>query len=295
MKHILPILTAALALTATTAFAATTYTEAEFLDKEQNQYTKKYEYAYNVTPVDNVYDYGSYKVIRPTATKLKIYAVKDIDVYIYDFISDVQAPNNIDSIPLDEGTALKDRKVNLIGYRTYTGKTDDVVMNSDTDVAVEGSSGYKGEVHSLGTPTDSETIKRTYEGSDAVPYDIVRNTYYLGKFEAGNEYEIFLSAEGAPVADGVWSNTGYEANYQLSVDKLMAAYLNGDFGAFDEFNSKKYMPLVGLNGAAFGLYTVNANNTVFGHPLPGGVQIALIAGLFGLGFWYIRRRKSAVA
>ena len=32
-----------------------------------------------------------------------------------------------------------------------------------------------------------------------------------------------------------------------------------------------------------------------GSPLPGGVQIALIAGLFGLGFWYIRRRKAAVA
>ena len=29
-----------------------------------------------------------------------------------------------------------------------------------------------------------------------------------------------------------------------------------------------------------------------GSPLPGGLQMALIAGLFGLGFWYVRRRKA---
>lgn len=32
-----------------------------------------------------------------------------------------------------------------------------------------------------------------------------------------------------------------------------------------------------------------------GQPLPGGVQVALIAGLFGLGFWYVRRRKAVTA
>ena len=29
-----------------------------------------------------------------------------------------------------------------------------------------------------------------------------------------------------------------------------------------------------------------------GAPLPGGVSIALVAGLFGLGLWYVRRRKA---
>ena len=36
-------------------------------------------------------------------------------------------------------------------------------------------------------------------------------------------------------------------------------------------------------------------NGAAGSPLPGGLQMALIAGLFGLGFWYVRRRKTSVA
>ena len=41
------------------------------------------------------------------------------------------------------------------------------------------------------------------------------------------------------------------------------------------------------NRVAFGFYGV-----AVGSPLPGGLQIALIAGLFGLGFCYVRRRKA---
>ena len=41
----------------------------------------------------------------------------------------------------------------------------------------------------------------------------------------------------------------------------------------------------------FGLYGV-ATGEVVGGPLPGGLQTILIAGLFGLGFCYIRRRKA---
>jgi hypothetical protein len=45
---------------------------------------------------------------------------------------------------------------------------------------------------------------------------------------------------------------------------------------------------------AFGLMGVATGNYVPGGPLPGGLQMALIAGLFGLGFCYIRRRKAIV-
>lgn len=46
---------------------------------------------------------------------------------------------------------------------------------------------------------------------------------------------------------------------------------------------------LGTTGTAvqFGFYGVTA-----GSPLPGGLQSALIAGLFGLGFFYVRRRKA---
>jgi hypothetical protein len=65
---------------------------------------------------------------------------------------------------------------------------------------------------------------------------------------------------------------------------------------------------VATAAVAFGIYAVasgiapdggsgsgNINGGgAFGQPLPGGVQLALIAGLFGLGFCYIRRRKVIV-
>ena len=42
-------------------------------------------------------------------------------------------------------------------------------------------------------------------------------------------------------------------------------------------------------------YTPGTSGTVSGSPLPGGLQIAIIAGLFGLGFYYVRRRKAMAA
>ena len=57
---------------------------------------------------------------------------------------------------------------------------------------------------------------------------------------------------------------------------------------------------------AFGIYAVSSGipadiidgsgtgHGTVGGPLPGGLQMALIAGLFGLGFYYVRRRKAIV-
>lgn len=85
---------------------------------------------------------------------------------------------------------------------------------------------------------------------------------------------------------------------------------NADYHDYTKFDSdktlasKKAMPLSHLtpfefiNNAIsegttvqFGIYGV----TAAGSPLPGGLQVTLIAGLFGLGFWYVRRRKITVA
>ena len=91
----------------------------------------------------------------------------------------------------------------------------------------------------------------------------------------------------------------------------MWAYKNGSYssamyGYNPEFNPDKQvkddesanaMPLASLDPigggrATFGLYATPSGT--FGSPLPGGLPIALIAGLFGLGFWYVRRRKATV-
>ena len=112
---------------------------------------------------------------------------------------------------------------------------------------------------------------------------------------------------------GGFSDGGYAVGSTETDKMLYAYYFNEalskpnddyhDYTAFDKTGitaaAKKAMPLSQLiptNGfaVAFGIYGRATGEAVHGGPLPGGVQIALIAGLFGLGFCYIRRRKVIV-
>ena len=173
--------------------------------------------------------------------------------------------------------------VQQVGYRETS-----VVTDPDTGAKTVVTSNET--IHALGDPTDSEVVKRYYQGQNPQPYEIVRNSYYLGKFEAGKDYEIFLRTEDS----GLWSNADWAGRYLVATDKLMAAYLAESFGPITDSNiytlSQAYMPLAQVNGISFGMQSV-----AVGSPLPGGLPIALIAGLFGLGFWYFRRRKASVA
>ena len=126
----------------------------------------------------------------------------------------------------------------------------------------------------------------------------------------------------APIApEGAFGDGGYRVN--LETDEMLNGYyfqdeelaehdlkgFNGDNDA-RALASSKAMPLSALDPTAgnrvyFGIIASTGGNSgnngngngngAFGQPLPGGLQIALIAGLFGLGFWYVRRRKSTVA
>ena len=141
------------------------------------------------------------------------------------------------------------------------------------------------------------------------------------------------SVTNAPVgADGGFGDGGYRLD-PVQTDKMLNGYYFQDdqltargmgelaFGEGEdaerarEATSSLAMPLSTLapsaeNGVYFGIIAkvngviYNGNNGnggggngggTFGSPLPGGLSIALIAGLFGLGFWYIRRRKAHVA
>ncbi len=127
-------------------------------------------------------------------------------------------------------------------------------------------------------------------------------------------------------AEGAFGDGGYRVNlqtdemlhdYYFQNEQLESHGLNGFTGDNAEANrtaaSSKAMPLsaldpsgsrvyfgiiastAGINGNGNGNGDGNGNGNGMGTPLPGGLQIALIAGLFGLGFWYIRRRKSSIA
>ena len=278
MKHILPILTVALVGAATTAFAGTTttYTEETFL--ADSHYTEKYDKLLDTTSTsinkNGTYNFGSYVVTFQGYSQLKIHANEDINLYVYDYVDGVG--NRINDSAL-KGAAPN--PVTQIGYREI----------DSTGAGVASTEKFRG----LGTPADSEVVQRNYLGPDAEPYDVVRNSYYLGEFKAGRDYELYVSY-AADGSDGQWSYTDGAGGYNIQKDALMQAYLSNSFTSFAPNAAalaQEYTALVQVNNKSFGLRTGPA----FGSPLPGGNAIYVIAGLFALGFIIARRRKAIAA
>ena len=136
---------------------------------------------------------------------------------------------------------------------------------------------------------------------------VSRHGYYLGEFTAGDEIQVYLKAvevdaNGNVIADSEMSTTSnsltgqHNSNFDVKTDLLNKALLDASttdnklqVGSLYLKNQLNFGILGALDD---GTYVYGTSKDVSGSPLPGGVQIALIAGLFGLGFWYIRRRKA---
>ena len=271
MKHLLALLTVVLAGAAMTASAGTTYTEATFL---ADNYTEKFDKLLDTTSTagdrNGSYNFGSYVVTFEGWSKLKIHANENINMYVYDVVDNVGSGTNVSAL---KGTAPN--PVQQIGYREL-----------GTDNAT---------IHPLGDPTDSEVINRKY--ADDKPYEVVRNSYYLGEFEAGKDYELYVSYN-ADGSGGKWSYADWAGSYNAQVDAMMSVYLSQNFNNAYIVQAGQYAALAQVNNKSFGLRTgpgPAVGGGTFGSPLPGGLQIAIIAGLFGLGFWYVRRRKAIAA
>ncbi len=271
MKHILPILTLALVGAATTAFAGTPYTEATFF---ADNYTEKFDKLLDTTSTagdrNGSYNFGSYVVTFEGWSKLKIHANEKINLYVYDVVDNVGSGNNVSAL---KGSAPN--PVQQIGYREL-GTTDNAT------------------IHALGNPTDSEVLQRYYEGENPKSYEVVRNSYYLGEFEAGKDYELYVSYN-ADGSGGKWSYADWGGGYNAQTDAMMSFYLS-----HNNINAQasQYAALAQVNGKSFGLRTgpgpAVGGGTV-GSPLPGGNAIYVIAGLFALGFIVARRRKEIAA
>ena len=169
----------------------------------------------------------------------------------------------------------------------------------------------------LGTFNDGDVIEvymKDLEGGEAFSYSGI------------NEID---STTNAPVgAGGAFGDGGYRVS--LETDEMLNGYYFQDenlepayrgFGEGEAADaarasaSAKAMPLSALDPSGSRVYfgiiakvdgvivgggngngSGNGNgNGAAGSPLPDGLPIALVAGLFGLGFWYIRRRKASVA
>ena len=119
-----------------------------------------------------------------------------------------------------------------------------------------------------------------------------------------------LFAKTHSASDAVKQNIFVEPVEGLSDDFMRGVDISSLYEI--EQNGGKYYNAQGKEDDLFNILKENGVNWVrlrvwnnpvdgggsddtMGQPLPGGLQIALIAGLFGLGFWYVRRRKATVA
>ena len=187
--------------------------------------------------------------------------------------------------------------------KTYLDENNEIVDDSYTVTRYQ---------YSLGTFNDGDVIElymKDLNGGEAYSYSGI------------NEIDPTTSA---PVgAEGGFGDGGYRVN--LQTDAMLNGYYYLDENLQPEYRgfgdnedaralaSSKSMPLSALDPSGSRVYFgIIASTGVIGggnggggnggdgdegggqgggQPLPGGLPIALIAGLFGLGFWYVRRRK----
>ncbi|MBR4717694.1 MAG: hypothetical protein IKP09_06510 [Lentisphaeria bacterium] len=301
MKHILPILTAALALTAMTSSAIDYYSDYILkADESGNVFYAPYNHNINIqTKVDN---YENYSVIRTnlpdqgfghdTTYRVQITGEK-VDFYLTDYIDSIGS--NYDD------NALTTKGIKQIGYRYLESndsskKGTEVINNLKVDSSTTETYLFSQDKENNYQPAIFDESNPDRYNTD-YKYNVVRNHYYLGTFSEGDVIEIYMSREED--GNGVWSTStlytgGYGEGVTDATDQL-AQYQNGG----NSEAGRKAMPLASLTPAGgsrvfFGFQASGAATAV-GSPLPGGLQIALIAGLFGLGFYFVRRRKATVA
>ena len=270
MKHILPILTAALLGVAAPVFAETFYFDG---------------FSVETTPYTNANGEGEGEGSYYTITK-KGSGSLFITNFFHEGLNDGLSGQ-------DEILTNPSYGITHYGYIDSNGKSREYTLGDAriTD-QFEGYS-YSGWVEDPNHPNGGAM------GTTVVP----RDGYFLGNFADGAEIQVYLERKDANGNVIAWtaSNTPQESNG--------VAYVSRWGGRVDAANNSMavgqlFFPKQGEPEMNFGIIASTTRDIPgitdvaggpVGSPLPGGVQIALIAGLFGLGFWYIRRRKSVVA
>ena len=278
MKHILPILTAALLGVAAPVFA-------DFNFEVQWQPYKNTQGIYDGTA-------GKYFIIKVTGDK-----DETGKIYLTNLFNNAQSSTQnevLDGVITDDNTGISVR-VTDFGYTSKNKGSDSFSMTPENIVDLSASS-------------DDPNMKNLNKWDS-----INRNGFYLGEFTAGDEIEVSLTAvrvdeTGKAIGEAVTVksndlNGQHNSNFGVKTDLVNDALLKDNKTTNELLIGSLYY----MNQLNFGILGARADGTyvygtakdvtagAVGSPLPGGVQIALIAGLFGLGFWYIRRRKAAVA
>jgi len=356
MKHILPILTASLALAATTASANFYYDYYQDPGKSgvDNEYWvvddwNKYEsgtdsFSYKDFSVARNSDWEwvgnatsevTGKAIIDNNNFYRIHVLGDnVNLYLTDFVDNAGSSTNASALY---------NNIDEYGYRKLELVDGKYVATGDT-VTSKLSLDDNGNPIITNLPDGSSSQAPIIDSINNNGTTVDRYKYHLGTFNSGDVIELYLKdleggeaysysqineidpATNAPYgADGAFGDGGYRVN--LETDEMLNGYYYQDenlesagyqgFGEGEEAKaaralaSSKSMPLSALDPSGTRVYfgiigtslviggDENGNGSggggsggTFGSPLPGGLQIALIAGLFGLGFWYIRRRKA---
>ena len=264
MKHILlSLLTIVLAFTATTASAALTY------DVVRTGYADWHN------PKEGDYMDSYYKIVITGGSG---------DLYITDWISGAGDDYNRSSIENEGATK----------YGYYLLSTED----ADKADAV----GKKVEM----SLAENRMVFETHEWENGKV--ITRYGYKLGTFSEGDVLEIYMGNE----VDASRSNTtAYMGAFQK--DTHADAVVMHELGWTGEgtfWNAPndirmaaiKAMPLAELAFKGDGVITQGETRVhfgllegSFGAPLPGGLPLVLVSGLFALGFWFVRRKKAVAA
>lgn len=195
------------------------------------------------------------------------------DIWLSDWIENIGDSHQEDN--------LTEKGIDYYGYRYV----------SSNDTSKIGTYEYKKMEDVKGTSdyTHADPVKSPWNDNQ-----IIRYSYKLGTFSEGDEVEIYMKDTNGEV----WSNTTmYMGAYGDGVpnyDALLMYQLNNDWAA-----TRKAMPLAALDTGDghrvfFGISGVGASGNDFsGAPLPGGLAISLVAGVFALGYWFVRRRNAA--
>ena len=211
--------------------------------------------------------------------------VKDGEPMIKNPDGSITKAKAIDTVPIYGGSD----EMNRYQYQLGTFSSDDVIelymKDTEGNVAYSYSDYYK-------TTTNGET----YEHVGA-----------LGAFGDGDAEQVKLSTDmilhqyyyqDTNLEAAGYGTFGYDDAGKAARDAAAAKSM--PLSALDPGGSRVLFGIVGSVDGVIGGYKENpgggsGSGGVAGSPLPGGLQIALIAGLFGLGFWFVRRRKTTVA
>lgn len=193
----------------------------------------------------------------------------------------------------------KDTLSSVIRYQYDLG-----TFNRDDVIELYMKDNFGQEVYSFsslsGTDSNGNNVYTPFNDQDTT---VSASTQTQGGFGEGG----WVSGATGIGTDAILYN--YYFNYALSNPNGeyhdYTPYLKeGDSGnetTLRTIAAQRAMPLSQLipgtwegKAVTFGLYGIATGEALPGGPLPGGLQSALIAGLFGLGFFYVRRRKAIV-